>query len=215
MTISPPRTTDRASTAEIQGNKFAEKMKEVLEILKTNLNFTKAQQEESASKNRSPAPAYRVGDLVFLSTRNITTARPSKKLDVKFIGPCKISKVINSHAYKLDLPFENKTIYDVFHTSLLRPSPSDPLPGQTQAPQQAIGLDAEGNELWAIDQILDSKQTKRDGFCYLIQWRGSENQGNTWEPLRNVVNATVAINEFKKRFPKKKAPNETAIHDST
>ena len=95
-------------------------MKEVLESLKTNLNFTKAQQEKSASKNRSPAPAYRVGDLVFLSTRNITKARPSKKLDVKFIGPCKISKVINSHAYKLDLPFENKTIYDVFHTSLLR-----------------------------------------------------------------------------------------------
>jgi hypothetical protein len=79
--------------------------------------------------NRSLAPMYQVGDMVFLSTRNITTVRPLKKLDSKFISECKIIEVINSHAYKLELPFKHGTIHNVFHTSLLQPAPNDPLLG--------------------------------------------------------------------------------------
>ena len=64
-------------------------------------------QEKAANANRSPASAYQIGDKVFLDTRNITTTRPIKKLDCKYTGPFQITKIINSHVYKLKLPFEH------------------------------------------------------------------------------------------------------------
>jgi hypothetical protein len=216
MSFGPPRPIERTSSNTLQeqnkaGNSFAEKMEDILKALHTHLKSAQVQQEESASANRSPAPAYRVGDMVFLSTRNITTARPSKKLDSKFIGECKIIEIINSHAYKLELPFEHGTIHDVFHTSLLRPAPNDPLPGQKQAPQRPIALDAEGEQLWAINNILDSERTKENGFRYLIHWRGHVASEGTWEPLVNVVNAKASIKEFETQFPHKLRPTKKEL----
>lgn len=216
MTFGPPRPVDRTASPTIReqnaaGNAFVDKMEEILQTLHTNLKSAQAAQEESASVNRSPAPAYRVGDRVFLSTRNITSARPSKKLDSKFIGECKILEVINSHAYKLELPFENSTIHNVFHTSLLRPAPNDPLPGQKQALQRPIALDAEGEQLWAVDKLLDSKRTRKDGFTYLVHWRGYTEENATWEPLANVVNAKTSIRTFETKFPLKSKPTKKEL----
>jgi hypothetical protein len=92
ITFGPSRPLDRASPRSLQdqtskGNKFASKIEDILQTLQTNLAAAQAQQEAFSNANRSPAPAYRPRDLVFLSTKNITTARPSKKLDHKFIGP--------------------------------------------------------------------------------------------------------------------------------
>ena len=61
---------------------------------------------------------FEAGDKVWLSTRNIKTTRPSKKLDYKRAGPYTVSKVINENAYKLDLP-STMCIHNVFHISLL------------------------------------------------------------------------------------------------
>lgn len=58
------------------------------------------------SVNRYPTLVYRVRDKVFLSIRNLTTIRPSKKLDYKFYSEFIIKEVVNSYTYKLDLPFK-------------------------------------------------------------------------------------------------------------
>jgi len=64
---------------------------------------------------------YQPEDLVILSSRNITTKRPSKKLDTKFLGPFKIVEMKGKQAYKLNLPQIYSRIYNVFHVSLLEP----------------------------------------------------------------------------------------------
>ncbi len=46
---------------------------------------------------------YAVGDMVLLSTKNIKTKRPSKKLDFKFYGPFRIEAVVGKQAYRLEL----------------------------------------------------------------------------------------------------------------
>ena len=46
---------------------------------------------------------FEAGNKVWLSTRNIKTTQPSKKLDFKRAGPHTVSKVINKNAYKLGL----------------------------------------------------------------------------------------------------------------
>ena len=71
----------------------------------------------AANKKRKKI-TYKKGDIVFLSTKNIDTARPSKKLDHKMIGPFKILRETNK-SYELDLLDSIKQKYSVFHPLLL------------------------------------------------------------------------------------------------
>ena len=76
-----------------------------------------AKQVVAANCHRKEPFIYKVGDKVFLLTKNIRTERPSKKLDDKNIGPFKIKKLVGL-SYQLELPHTIK-IYDVFHSNLL------------------------------------------------------------------------------------------------
>ncbi|KAI1007414.1 hypothetical protein K3495_g811 [Podosphaera aphanis] len=217
MSFGPPRMTHRISPKHLReqttaGNNFASKMAEVLDVLCMNLTHAREKQEKASSTNRSVAPAYRVGDEVFFDSRNIATSRPIRKLDCKFIGPFKITKLNNSHAYQLGLPFEYGKLHNVFHTSLLKPAPINPLPGQLNPSPLPVALDASGENLFAIEAILDSKRNKnknKNKFYYLILWRSQGPEDKTWEPLENVVNATSSIQEFERRFPKKIKPTKS------
>ncbi|KAI1000629.1 hypothetical protein K3495_g7562 [Podosphaera aphanis] len=73
LSFGPPRkvlrtTSNHLRTQNDKGNEFVHKMEDVLKELRSNLIASKAKQEETASANRMPAPAYRVGDKVLLST---------------------------------------------------------------------------------------------------------------------------------------------------
>jgi len=73
-----------------------------------------------------------VGDKVSVSTRNLKTSRPSKKLDAKCKVPYMVRKIINKNAYKQDLPSSMRN-ENVIHVSLLdRYTP--PVAGQ-QSPE--------------------------------------------------------------------------------
>ncbi|OAQ57620.2 retrovirus polyprotein [Pochonia chlamydosporia 170] len=219
MSFGPPRVVPKQAPKDVadrckEGNNFVTKMQEITDLLRTNLLSAQASQEKFANANRSPAPAYRVGDMVLLSTRNINSARPNPKLDHKFIGPFRIERVLSSHTYQLKLPHELASIHNSFHTNLLRPSPNDPLPGQHNPPPPPIALDERGERLWAIDKILDSKRTKGKGFKYHILWRGFGREEATWEHLHNVVNAHIAIKEFEKRYRNKPRPTRREIRSA-
>ena len=48
--------------------------------------------------HRCEAPKYSIGDKVWLSSENIRTTRPTKKLDYKWLGPYTIDWVISRNA---------------------------------------------------------------------------------------------------------------------
>ena len=104
---------------------MVEKKSELTEYIREEMLWAQALQQEYANRKRQPAPAYKIGDSVWLDARNIRTKRQSKKLDWKNLGLYKISKVVSSHAYRLDLPDSMKLLHPVFHVSLLRPAPND------------------------------------------------------------------------------------------
>ena len=56
--------------------------------------------------------------MVYLTTKNITIKRPSKKLDYKYLGPYKVIKRISENNYQLDLPPKVR-IHLIFYISLL------------------------------------------------------------------------------------------------
>ena len=81
--------------------------------------MTKSQAKQAIATNchRKLPSIYKVGDMVWLSTRNIKTKRPSKKLDHKMIGLYKVKELVGS-SYQLELPHTMK-IHDVFCPNLL------------------------------------------------------------------------------------------------
>ena len=55
------------------------------------------------------------GKSTWLEATNITTDRPSKKLDEKRWGPFKVISKISALSYKLDLPHNWKQVHNVFN----------------------------------------------------------------------------------------------------
>ena len=57
--------------------------------------------------------------MVYLAIKNITTKKPSKKLDYKYLEPYKVIKRISENNYQLNLPPKVR-IYPIFYISLLK-----------------------------------------------------------------------------------------------
>jgi hypothetical protein len=111
-------------------------------------------QSESANRLRRVHPNYKLRDLVYVSTRNWSTTRPTKKLDYRFARPYRIISCIGapgaSVTYKLDLP---KTLglrnrENAFYCSLLQPATTTdgPLLGQISDPLPPIEVLRHGDD---------------------------------------------------------------------
>ncbi|KAI0999994.1 hypothetical protein K3495_g8203 [Podosphaera aphanis] len=130
-TLRPPDASEYLRVQQNLANEFVNQMEELNNFLRENMKTAQAFYEKHSNRHRSPPTAYRVGHRVFVNARNIKTKRPSKKLDWKNLGPFLITEIVSSHAYRLKLPEDLKSIHPVFHISLLRPDPNNPFPGQT------------------------------------------------------------------------------------
>jgi hypothetical protein len=206
MGFEPPTEITRPAYQRLQAqeaNQFAARMLELTEYLTNEMRWAQAVYEDTANRRRIPAPAYKVGDLVWLDARNIQTTRPSKKLDWKNLGPFPVEKVVSPHAYRLQLP-DSMKIYRVFHTSVLRPAtvPELALPGQNPTPPPPV--EVLGEEEYYVERIEDSRfNRRRRRFEYLVRWTGYNEL--TWEPP-DSVGETQAVNEFHDRYPDKPKP---------
>ena len=96
---------------------IANRMEEVWDFMQEEMTKLQVKQAVVANRHCKKPPAYKIDDMVWLSTRNIKTDRPSKKLDHKMIGPYKVKKLVES-SYQLELPHTMK-IDNIFHPNLL------------------------------------------------------------------------------------------------
>src|SRR5690606_33677306 len=195
--IHAPRTgpfQDQYNASEISKH-----IKEITDHLRLEMNRAQLRHAESANRKRIPAPRYQIGELVWLNAQNITTLRPSRKLDHRRLGPYKITKVVSSHAYELDLPPAIK-IHKVQIVSLLDPADNNPLPGQVTPPPPPVEVD--GEEEYYVDEILDSKLS-RGRLKYLFRWTGWPKA--EWQPAE-LYNETKAVDDFHAKYPHKPGP---------
>jgi hypothetical protein len=164
-------------------------------------------QSDSANLSRRIHPHYQLGDTVYVSTKNWTTTRPTKKLDYKFAGPYKIVKVIrnpetgNELTYKLDLPKDLgvRNRENAFYCSLLQPAVIEdgPVASQIIQPPPPIKIlrkgDDEAEKEYEVEKILDSRMRNKQ-VKYLVHWKGHDQE--TWEPLRHLAGAPEALADF-------------------
>jgi hypothetical protein len=191
---------DAAATSVPAAADFLDRHRYIWTAARDNLLKAQAMQKKYADQHRRPEQ-YDVGDEVLLSTRDLRLPsdqqqKRAAKLLSRFIGPFKISRVINDNAYELELPPQLR-IHAATNISKLRRYRHSP-PEFADRPQPnprppPAATDAAGDE-WVVERIIASKRVGRRTF-YLIKWLGYPNEESSWEPRANL-NCPDKLAEF-------------------
>ncbi len=162
--------------------------------VRAKLLRTSGQHQIQANRRCRPEPSLRVGQRVWLSTRNLPLRVESRKLSQKFVGPFKIARRVNPVTYRLTLPRSLK-INPTFHVSLLKPVLCSPFvaPGKAPPPPRVIG----GRPAFTVHRILDVRQV-RGSRQYLVDWEGYGPEERSWVPARDILDPEL-IREFRAR----------------
>ena len=123
-----------------------------------------------------------VGDWVLLSTKHLRQRRPSRKLSDRYIGPYKITKVMDSKiAFQLDLPATMRQ-HNVFPITAL-----EPYKGTDDAAAAVARRDDvdETDVAYEVEAILDHRGVPSQREL-LIHWKGYPSEEDSWEPLENL-----------------------------
>ena len=204
MGVEPRRSTKLEAVDE-----FASRIQKAAEEAKSALRQAAADMARFHDAHRGKKIKFKVGDKVWLDSRNIKTTRPSKKLDDRWFGPFPITEVISDNAYRLKLTPAFARVHPVFNIILLRRFESDEIQGRRRPTQPDPSIDEKGETVYEVESILDSRH-HRGRLEYLIQWKEYGPEHNSWEPLRNL-NAPRLITNFHKNHPG--APRQISATD--
>ncbi|MBW0541883.1 hypothetical protein O181_081598 [Austropuccinia psidii MF-1] len=149
--------------------RYKPKLQSVKQVVKEELESAIKCFKNYTDRKRERPPDFQPGDKVWLSSKNIKTTRPTKKLSEKWLGPSEVLKKIGSRAYQLKFPQKWKSVHCVFHVSLLEPVKQSTIPSKNQLSPPPLIVEEE--EKWEVAQVLDSK-LKRGTLCYLVEWKG-------------------------------------------
>lgn len=190
-------TITERNSREVAARRFLERIQETTAFIQSAAAATSQRYEDQANKQRKGAYSYKVGDWVWLNTKNYGSKRPSKKLDAKH-EKFQVGRVISDLVVELrGVP---GAIYPRFHVDLLKPAYTDALPGQTVDDPQPSSIMVDGDEEWAVDSILCARTSRRGRGkvreC-LVRWNGYWSP--TWEPVAELKD-TEAMERFEAQF---------------
>ena len=140
-----------------------------------------------------PRASFAVGDCMWLEGKNLLISTGSSKLCPKRYGPFKISRIISSVAYQLELPSQWK-VHPIFHASLLLPykEMEQHGPNFIRPPPDII----EGQEQYEVEAICDHcYQGRTHQLQFLLKWKGYPEADNTWEP-QNHIHMKELVKEY-------------------
>lgn len=143
----------------------------------------KTKQTTYANRSRRKEPEYKVGDKVYLETKNLRLRIKQKGRSMKFypcyIGPFELSKAepVTSN-YTLKLPPEFQ-IHPKIHVRRLRLAHSnDPELFPGRIPPNPPPIEAE-DEQYMVEAILDHRKVGRS-HQFLVHWEGYSDTEDSW-----------------------------------
>ncbi len=145
-------TTTRERINKKKAIDISETMQSIWKYAQESLTKAQISQSNQANKHQKEV-SYDIGDKVWLSMKNISTDRPSKKLDHKMIGSF---DVIGKKGISLELQLSQAMkIHNVFHPNFLQKTFRDPLTDQVNEPASPVIINNE--EEWKVEDILDAR----------------------------------------------------------
>ena len=203
----PGAALNPATATAVDPENLAHVVSTALAEAKQHLERARERQRFYANKSRRHVE-FKVGDKVYLSTRNLKLPGPSRTLQELRIGPFTISKVVSPVNYKLALPDEMQ-IHATFHVKLLHPFIESPVEfGErvTVAPPP-IGY-ARGDGIYLVDYVFGRKWARIKGksrpeWLYHVAWLGYSIEEATWEPRRQLGGIRDYVDEFDAENPLK------------
>ncbi|KAJ8359222.1 hypothetical protein SKAU_G00157470 [Synaphobranchus kaupii] len=161
--------------------------------VRSSLLPASAKQKAVADRHRRPAPSYRVGQWVGLSTRDLPLRVESRKLAPRFVGPFKIIRKFNPVTVRLQLP-SSMRIHPTFHVFRLKPVLVSALAPADKPPPPPRFVD--GGTVYTVRRILAERRVGR-GCQFLVDWEGYGPEERCWVPSRNILDPTL-IREFRR-----------------
>jgi hypothetical protein len=129
--------------------------------------------KEQFERNKRSAHVFNVGDMVWLTAKNIKIHQKTPKLGPRQLGPYKVLERIGDLDYCLKLP-SYLNLNPIFHVSCLSPWHNNGL----HKPPPPESVVVQGEEEYEVDSIIDSRVYRRQ-LQYLFCWRGYGEGENT------------------------------------
>ncbi len=150
-------------------------------------------QAHHANRHRWPGKLHSPGDLVYLSTKNLSLPKGrAKKLVPRYIGPYKVVEAHTSAStVTLDLLPElaARRIHPTFHISLIRAHVSNDngrFPCRDTKSCYDFGSTDEPE--WFVDEILAHRWVSQNRLEFQVRWTLGD---VTWEPLASCEELEV------------------------
>ena len=218
----PPGTYDfnTPGKAELaRADKIIARQEAIQKWLVDHITWAQADQIKHANKSRIPHPEYKVGDLVYMNSKDFISQRQSRSLSSKNVGPWKVIRNIDNKAYELEIPEHLKSagLTPIFHSWKLHLAPTDSIPGQVNDPDPPILItdsNDEPHEEYELLELVDCRQTKKFGVQYKATYVGSWDEWNTdppWQPWTDFLNSKDAVLKFHSENPDKPQPPERLV----
>ena len=159
----------------------------------------KAKADYKRYADRKHAPAWKVGDGAYLSSKNIRCLQTSCKLAPRFVGPFKVVELVNAVTVRLSLPKSLRKVHSVFHVSMLKKVPSpDQWHPDTPSP---VPIEVEGEQHHEVRDILGSRGHRKK-LQYLVDWKHFPKGEREWVDSDHL-RAPKVVKRFHAKFPDK------------
>jgi hypothetical protein len=92
----------------------------------------------------------------------------------------------------------SKGVHDVFHIGLLLKVPKDEIHDRRLVKPPPVMIDSEEEE--EVESVIDSRKY-RNKLQYLVHWKGTTAEENSWEDIKDLKHAPEAVSDFHQHHP--------------
>ena len=183
-------------------NEFMKKIRDSLEIAKTNLRKAQTRQKLNADSHRREH-SFQIGEFVYLDRSHLKKQSGVTKLNPLYSGPFRIIKQNGPNNFSLGLP-SNWKIHNSFHVSKLKlaqlnDSQRFPLRQKKAPPEPETQTD--GSVEYYVEKIVDHGY-RRGKKMYRVRWKGWGPDDDTWETPATLHKVKSLINQYENRYQK-------------
>ncbi len=176
-----------------------ERMNKNVELAKEAIKKAQEKMKENADKKKREIE-FVVGEEVMVSLNE----RQPQKLDNRFAGPLKVTKVLSPNVVELEWPEGSRRTTKKINIEKLKKinTSEDAIlwPGRNQL-SRPLPIHVDGEEEWEIEKILRERSFEK-GKEFLVRWKGYPPSDDSWIEEKDLNNSKELLQEWKRSIRK-------------